>query len=31
VLKKTKEMVDFKAKVDLKEEVLRTAEWMKTL
>jgi UDP-glucose 4-epimerase len=30
-VEKTKEVLDFKAKVDLEEGVLRTAEWMKTL
>ena len=30
-VEKTKEILDFKAKVDLEEGVLRTAEWMKTL
>lgn len=29
-VEKTKEVLDFKAKVDLEEGVLRTAEWMKT-
>ncbi|MBA3679590.1 MAG: NAD-dependent epimerase/dehydratase family protein [Bacteroidetes bacterium] len=30
-VEKTKDVLDFKAKVDLEEGVLRTAEWMKTL
>jgi UDP-glucose 4-epimerase len=30
-VEKTKEVLDFKAQVDLEEGVLRTAEWMKTL